>query len=43
MNFAELTEFMVDILFLVDIIVNFLSAYDDQTTNLPVIDLKRIA
>ena len=33
----------VDILFGIDIIVNFLSSYEDPATGLPVISLKAIA
>ena len=42
-TFTGIIEIIVDFLFFVDIIVNFLSAYDDPITNLPVIDMKLIA
>lgn len=34
---------MVDGLFLIDIFINFISAYEDPVTGLPVISLKKIA
>jgi len=33
----------VDALFLIDIIINFVSAYEDPSTGLPIISLKKIA
>lgn len=39
----EITALLVDLLFFIDIFVNFLSSYDDPETNLPVVDLKLIA
>lgn len=43
MSFGELLDIFVDSLFFLDIIINFISAYDDPKTNLPVINLKKIA
>ena len=34
---------IVDILFAVDIVINFLSTYEDPVTQIPVIDIKKIA
>ena len=33
----ESFEMLIDFLFLVDIVVNFLSAYDNPITNMPVV------
>ena len=43
MTTAGIIDIIVDILFFVDIIVNFLSAYDDPATSLPVVKPKIIA
>jgi hypothetical protein len=40
MDYVDAT---VDFLFFVDIIVNFISAYEDPITNLPVIKMRKIA
>ena len=36
-------EWIVDILFVIDIFINFMSAYEDSITNLIVFDRKKIA
>lgn len=33
----------VDLLFFLDILINFISAYEDEATGLPIISLKKIA
>jgi hypothetical protein len=43
LSFGDVFDGVVDFLFFVDIIVNFISSYDDPETNLPVIHLKVIA
>lgn len=40
---AEVFDFIVDTLFFMDIIINFLSSYEDPVTGLPVISIKKIA
>ena len=40
---ADQVDMVVDIMFGIDIVVNFISAYDDQISGLPIIDLKKIA
>jgi len=42
-TFAEGLDMCVDFLFFIDIIINFISSYEDPMTNLPVISLKKIA
>lgn len=37
MTLSGFIDIIVDILFFIDIIVNFLSAYDDPATSLPVV------
>ena len=40
---GDVVDTIVDILFGIDICLNFISAYDDPITGLPVISLKKIA
>lgn len=40
---AEVFDYIVDILFFIDIIINFLSSYEDPVTGLPIISIKKIA
>lgn len=40
---GEIFDYIVDILFFIDIIINFLSSYEDPVTGLPVISIKKIA
>jgi hypothetical protein len=39
----DIVDAIVDILFAVDIVINFLSTYEDPATQIPVIDIKKIA
>ena len=39
----EIFDLIVDLLFMFDIFINFISSYEDPQTNLPVISLKKIA
>jgi len=39
----EVVDILVDVLFFIDIIVNFISSFDDPDSGLPVISLKKIA
>ena len=39
----DIVDAIVDILFAVDIVINFLSTYEDPVTQIPVIDIKKIA
>lgn len=39
----EILDMCVDALFLIDIFINFVSAYEDPNTGLPVISLKKIS
>jgi len=43
MDAADYVDLVVDFLFGIDIIVNFISAYDDPKTGYPVVSLKKIA
>ena len=43
MEVMDYVDMAVDILFAIDIFINFLSSYEDPATNLPVINLRRIA
>jgi hypothetical protein len=43
MTYAEIFDIIVDCLFLIDIFINFISAYEDTQTGLPIISLKRIS
>ena len=43
MDTAAVLDLLVDILFGIDLIVNFISSYEDPVTNFPVVDLKKIA
>lgn len=36
-------DMVVDIFFMVDIIINFISAYEDPDSGFPIVDLKYIA
>lgn len=40
---AEIIDFVVDAMFLIDIFVNFVSAYEDDETGLPIVNLRSIA
>ena len=42
-NFEDYFDLWVDLMFAVDIVINFLSAYDDPKTGLPVISLRKIS
>jgi hypothetical protein len=42
-DISNVVDITVDILFFFDIFINFLSAYDDEITGLPIISLKKIA
>lgn len=39
----EIVDYIVDILFIIDIFINFISSYDDPVTSLPVISMKKIS
>ena len=39
----DMLDLFIDILFCIDIVVNFFSAYDDPATDLPVINIKIIS
>jgi hypothetical protein len=43
MSGEDILDACVDGLFLIDILINFISAYEDPATGLPVISLKKIA
>ena len=43
METADYIEIIVDVLFGIDIIVNFVSSYEDPQNGLPVISFKKIA
>ena len=43
MEMADVIEMLVDILFGIDIIVNFVSAYEDPKDGLPIISFKKIS
>ena len=43
MEFADWIELLVDFLFVIDIVINFFSAYYDNKTLLPVVKYKEIA
>ena len=43
MNIYDIVDLIVDVFFLFDIIINFISAYDDSETDLPVVGFKDIA
>jgi len=42
MTFMEAVDIFVDSLFMIDIVINFISSYEDPVTNLPIISLKKI-
>lgn len=41
--FGNTIDIIVDVYFFVDILINFVSAYEDEVSGLPVISLKKIA
>ena len=43
MTLVKYIDAVVDIFFFIDIIINFISAYDDPETSLPVVKYKKIA
>jgi hypothetical protein len=43
MTLVKYIDVVVDIFFFIDIIINFLSAYDDPQTSLPVVKYRKIA
>ena len=43
MTTAEIIDIVVDAMFLIDIVVNFVSAYEDDETGLPIVNLRKIA
>lgn len=43
MDTGDYVDLGVDVLFAIDILVNFVSAYEDPISNLPIISLKRIS
>ena len=43
MDAAAIIDMIVDILFGIDLFVNFISSYEDPETGLPVVSLKLIA
>ena len=40
---GAIIDLVVDFFFLIDIFINFISSFEDQTTGLPIVSLKEIA
>jgi hypothetical protein len=40
---SEVLDIFVDIIFLMDMVVNFISAYDDPVTSLQIVSIRKIA
>ena len=39
----EYVDLIVDLFFMADIFINFISAYENEDTQLPIVDIKKIA
>ena len=42
MKIMDYVDLVIDMLFTIDIFVNFISAYDDPVSDMPIVDLKKI-